>query len=63
MAVRTPACDRSSGTVSWGWVSAYSRVGKSEQARGHLLAAATMFRDMNMSFWLAQADSELRVLA
>jgi hypothetical protein len=41
----------------------YGRVGKSEQAREHFLAAATMFRDMDMRFWLAQADSELHALA
>jgi hypothetical protein len=41
----------------------YARVGKPEQAREHLAAAATMFRDMDMRFWLAQADSELNNLA
>jgi tetratricopeptide (TPR) repeat protein len=41
----------------------YGRVGKSEQAREHFLAAATMFRDMDMRFGLAQADSELHALA
>ena len=41
----------------------YARVGKPEQAREYLAAAATMFRDMDMRFWLAQADSELNNLA
>jgi uncharacterized protein HemY len=37
----------------------YVRIGKPEQAREHLVAATTMFRDMDMGFWLARADSEL----
>ena len=41
----------------------YGRIGKAEQAHENLVAAATMFRDMDMRFWLAQADSELHTLA
>jgi hypothetical protein len=41
----------------------YARVGKPEHAREYLAAAASMFRDMDMRFWLAQADSELNNLA
>jgi tetratricopeptide (TPR) repeat protein len=49
-------CHRGLGTL-------YGRVGMREQAREHLVMAATMYRDMDMVFWLAQADSELNNLA
>ncbi len=49
-------CYRGLGTL-------YGRVGKPEPAREHLLAAATMYREMDMRFWLAQADSQLDNLA
>ena len=32
----------------------YRRVGKREQAREHLTAATTMYRDMDMRFWLGK---------
>jgi class 3 adenylate cyclase/tetratricopeptide (TPR) repeat protein len=37
------------------------RAGKSEQAREHLATATTMFREMDMSFWLGQAETETKV--
>jgi DNA-binding SARP family transcriptional activator/tetratricopeptide (TPR) repeat protein len=49
-------CHRGLGTL-------YGRVGMRQQAREHLVMAATMYRDMDMVFWLAQADSELNNLA
>jgi hypothetical protein len=37
----------------------YARMGKREETMDHLATAAAMFRDMDMRFWLAQADAEL----
>jgi tetratricopeptide (TPR) repeat protein len=39
------------------------RTGNREQARDHLTTATTMYREMDMHFWLAQAEAELRELA
>ena len=36
------------------------RTGKREQARDHLTIATTMYREMDMSFWLEQVEKELR---
>src|SRR5262249_8701888 len=36
----------------------YRQTGQLEQAREHLAAAATMYREMGMTFWLAQAEAE-----
>jgi len=41
----------------------YRRTGPREQAREHLTTATTMYRDMDMRFWLEQAEAELRELA
>jgi hypothetical protein len=38
----------------------YRRTGKDEQAREHLALAATMYREMDMRFYLEQAEAELR---
>ena len=38
----------------------YGRTGQREQAREHLIAATTMYREMDMRFWLEQAEAELR---
>ena len=38
----------------------YRRTGDSEQAREHLTTATTMYREMDMRFWLEQAEAELR---
>jgi hypothetical protein len=40
----------------------YRRTGKREQARGHLTAAATMYREMDTRSWLEQAEAELMEL-
>ncbi len=37
----------------------YRRTGRREQAREHLTAATTMYRDMDMRFWLEQAEAAL----
>jgi predicted ATPase len=40
----------------------YRRTGKREQAQEHLTTATTMYREMDMRFWLEQAETELKVL-
>ena len=37
----------------------YRRTGKREQAQEHLTTATTMYREMDMRFWLEQAEVEL----
>jgi tetratricopeptide (TPR) repeat protein len=41
----------------------YGRTGKREQAREHLSTATSMYRGMDMRFWLEQAEREMRQLA
>ena len=41
----------------------YRRTGKREQATEHLTTATTMYREMDMRFWLEQAEAEMRELA
>ena len=41
----------------------YRRTRKREQAAEHLTRAATMFREMNMHLWLAEATREVAALA
>jgi hypothetical protein len=41
----------------------YRRARKRQQAREHLAAARTMFGEMDMRFWLEQAEAELKELA
>jgi hypothetical protein len=38
----------------------YRRTGDRQQAREHLITATTMYREMDMRFWLEQAEAELR---
>ena len=35
------------------------RTGKREQAQEHLTTATTMYREMDMRFWLEQAEAEM----
>jgi len=37
----------------------YRRTGKREHAREHLTTAATMFREMGMTYWLEKAEDQL----
>jgi tetratricopeptide (TPR) repeat protein len=37
----------------------YRRTGKRQDAREHLTTAAAMYREMEMRFWLTQAETEL----
>jgi hypothetical protein len=36
------------------------RTGKREQAQEHLITATTMYREMDMPYWLEQAEAEVR---
>ena len=38
----------------------YRRTDKHEQAREHLRTATTMYREMDMRFWLEQAEREMK---
>jgi class 3 adenylate cyclase/tetratricopeptide (TPR) repeat protein len=46
-----------------GLAKLYRSTGKREQATKHLSTAATMYREMDMRFWLEQAEGEMRELA
>jgi tetratricopeptide (TPR) repeat protein len=46
-----------------GLAKLYQRTGKREQAREHLTTAASMYREMDMRFWLEQAEAEARSLS
>jgi tetratricopeptide (TPR) repeat protein len=41
----------------------YRRTGKREEAQEHLATATTMYREMDMPFWLEKAEAELNVLS
>jgi len=38
----------------------HRRTGKREQAQEHLTTATTMYREMGMTYWLEQAETEMR---
>jgi tetratricopeptide (TPR) repeat protein len=38
----------------------YRRAGRDEQAQEHLARATLMYREMDMRFWLEQAEADLR---
>jgi len=40
----------------------YRRTGKREQAQEHFTTAATMYREMRMTYWLEQAEADLRLV-
>jgi hypothetical protein len=41
----------------------YRRTGNQERAREGFATAVTMYREMDMRFWLEQAEKEIRDLA
>jgi tetratricopeptide (TPR) repeat protein len=43
-----------------GLAKLYRRSGQDERAREHLRTATTQYREMDMRFWLAQAEAEMR---
>jgi hypothetical protein len=46
-----------------GLAKLYRRTGKREQAREHLTTATTMYREMEMPFWLEKAKADAEELA
>jgi len=38
----------------------YRRTGRHQPAQEHLTTATTMYREMGMTYWLAQAEAELK---
>ena len=40
----------------------YRRTGKRDQAQEHLTTATTMYREMGMTYWLEQAEAEMKEL-
>jgi tetratricopeptide (TPR) repeat protein len=47
----------------WGLGTLYAATGQREQARAELSAAIEMYRDMDMAFWLPQAEAALAQVA
>jgi hypothetical protein len=41
----------------------YGRLGEQQEAQDHLATATIMYREMDMWFWLEQAEAELKELA
>jgi hypothetical protein len=41
----------------------YRRTGQRDQAQEHLTTAITMYREMDMRFWLEKAEAEMREMA
>ncbi|MGH2397356.1 MAG: hypothetical protein ACRDFW_10280 [bacterium] len=41
----------------------YRRAGKRQEAHDHLTAATMMYREMDMRFYLEQAEAKMRELA
>ena len=41
----------------------YRRTGQREHAQQHITTAATMYREMDMDFWLDKAEAEMGVPA
>jgi hypothetical protein len=40
----------------------YRRTGDREQGQAHLTSATTMYREMEMTYWLEQAEAGLQAL-
>jgi hypothetical protein len=54
--LRPPCCHLGLGKL-------YRRADRRLEARDHLTAAAAMYREMDLRFWLEKAEAELRELA
>ena len=52
-------CARSWPTATSGLGKLYQRTGKRQEAHKHLTAATTMYREMDMRFWLSRRSSSL----
>jgi hypothetical protein len=53
------ACALSRRHCHLGLGKLYRRTRKREQAHEHLTTATTMYREMDMRFWLEQAEAEM----
>jgi hypothetical protein len=56
---RISACARSRPTATWALAPLYGQTGQSEQACVELSTAIDMYRAMDMTFWLPQAEAAL----
>jgi hypothetical protein len=43
-----------------GFGKLYRRTGQREQAQEHLTTATTMYREMEMTYWMEQAGTEMK---
>jgi len=41
----------------------FRRTGKRQEAQKHLTIATTMYREMDMRFWLEKAETEMKAVA
>jgi hypothetical protein len=57
------ACAPSSPNCHLGLGKLYRRTDKRQEAQEHLITATKLYREMEMRFWLEQAETELRELA
>ena len=53
------ACGHSSPTATSASASLEGRRGNREHAQEHLTTATAMYRDMDMTYWLEQAEAEM----
>ena len=56
---RNSACARSLAHCHLGLGTLYAKTGQREQARAELSAAIDLYRAMDMTFWLPQAEAAL----
>ena len=59
--MRCPRCQHENPPLRLGRL--YRRTGQRERAPEHFITATTMYREMEMRFWVEQAETELRELA
>jgi hypothetical protein len=55
-------CARSSPIATSASASSSRRTGKRQEAQEHLTTATTMYREMDMRFWLEQGEKEIQLL-
>ena len=55
-------CARSSPTATSAWAGSTSARLGAQQAQEHFITATTMYREMDMPFWLEQVETESREL-
>jgi hypothetical protein len=56
------ACIQTSPTATWASANCIAARANPEQAQEHLTTAIAMHREMGMTYWLEQAEVELRQL-